>query len=91
MKYQWTDWITHVPGQEMPAGTYGLWEFHGRRNGKLKIYATEGLITAAQNGHGCWYATVPGKGGYCVLTRYKLRSIAQEIEAEATREAELVR
>ena len=88
-KYQWTDWITHVPGQEMPAGTYGLWEFHGRVDGVICLTEKEGMISSAHKGHGCWHATVPGVGRCMVLTRYKLRSIALEDEQSAERELEL--
>lgn len=88
-KYQWTDWITHVPGQEMPAGTYGLWEFRGRLHGTVQTYEAEGMITAAHRGHGTWYATIPGFGLYATLTRYKLRSVADETEADVANEREL--
>lgn len=79
MKYQWTDWITHVPGQEMPAGTHGIWEVYGTRSYGGVPKQWEATITSAFKGHPCWYATDPS-GPACVLTRYKLRSIAEETE-----------
>ena len=87
-KYQWTDWITHVPGQRLPAGSHGLFEFHGaRRNGGVP-YAEEGTVTPEMKSHGCWFET-DINGRYCVLVRYKLRSIALEDEQSAERELEL--
>lgn len=77
MKYQWTDWIEHVPGQELPVGTYGLWEFHGGFTNGGVPFAKEGALTAKHKGHGCWYAT-DLYGTHCVIRRYKLRSIADE-------------
>lgn len=79
-KYQWTDWITHVPGQELPNGTYGIFEFHGRLGSTVQRYTVEGEITAEHKGHGSWHATVPGVGLYAVLERYKLRSVADELD-----------
>jgi hypothetical protein len=78
-KYQWTDWITHVPGQEMPVGTYGIWEQQGNRLHGGEPFQLERMITAAQKGHPVWRMT-DGDGYACRLLRYKLRSIAAEDE-----------
>jgi len=86
MKYQWTDWITHVPGQQMPVGTYGIWEQVGRSG---RPFETEAMITASQRNHATWFATHPN-GGCLQLLRYKLRSIAEEREVEAERHLDLV-
>lgn len=86
MKYQWTDWITHVPGQEMPVGTYGIWEQldkHGR------VTQTEAAISTAQVGHPTWRMANPF-GEAKQLTRFKLRSIAAEHEDEVERKLEFV-
>ena len=88
MKYQWTDWITHVPGQELLPGTYGLFEFHGLNRNGGEPYAVEGAITSAHRKHGSWYATTPGENEWCMIIRYKLRSIAEESEQSAERELE---
>lgn len=84
-KYQWTDWITHVPGQQLPIGTYGLWEQVGRSGIPQQ---TEASITAAQKNHPTWFETGPN-GKAKMLTRYKLRSIALEDEQTAERDLEL--
>lgn len=84
-KYQWTDWITHVPGQQLPVGTYGLWEQVGP---SLVPHQTEALLTTAQKDHPTWFAADP-YGCAKMLTRYKLRSIALEDEATQERELEL--
>lgn len=76
MKYQWTDWITHVPGQQLPIGTYGIWEQMGRDG---RPFETEAVLTAEQRNHPTWFATNP-YGHAKMLTRYKLRSIADETE-----------
>jgi hypothetical protein len=89
MKYQWTDWITHVPGQELLPGTYGLFEFQGKTRNRGRPYTKEGLITAEHRGHPVWRATKPGerigKESWSVLRRYKLRSIAAEETVARTR------
>ena len=51
-KYEWTDWITHIPGQELPAGLWGQFEFLGRYANGGKPYVQEGLITKEHRGHG---------------------------------------
>lgn len=90
MKYQWTDWITHVPGQELVPGTFGLFEFVGKyRNGGVP-YQKEGMITSKHRGHGSWHVTCPGERRAAMLTRYKLRSIAEENEVVSERELNLV-
>lgn len=81
-KYQWTDWITHVPGQQFVVGTYGLFEFIGsapvRKGTKPYVpYQVEGQITAAQRNHPCWFMT-DNDGSHCRVIRYKLRSEATE-------------
>jgi hypothetical protein len=86
MKYQWTDWITHVPGQQLPVGTYGIWEQVGRSG---VPHQTEAMITAAQKNHPTWFAT-DRFGKAKMLTRYKLRSIALEDETIASAGLELV-
>ena len=83
-RYQWTDWITHVPDQQRPVGTYGIWEQVGRSGLATE---TEAMITPAQKNHATWFAATP-YGKAKMLTRYKLRSIAVEDETEAARELE---
>lgn len=84
MKYQWTDWITHVPGQQLLCGTYVLVEFVGDRPARpgtkpgVPFYA-EGVITADHKNHPCWSMT--GTSGIAVrIVRYKLRSEVSEVE-----------
>lgn len=90
-KYDWTDWITHVPGQELPAGFYGRFEFQGStRNGGLP-YVKEGGITPAMKGNLVWRATYPGEFNVCLLRRYQLRIDLEEAETLADAKiAELV-
>jgi hypothetical protein len=88
MKYQWTDWITHVPGQELLIGTYALFEFQGTTKNAGQPYEKEGAVTAAHNGHPCWRLSEPN-GRWCRINRYKLRSIA--IEETAERELEVAK
>jgi len=86
MKYQWTDWITHVPGQQLPVGTYGIWEQVGRSG---VPFQTEAMITAKQKNHPSWFMT-DQFGKAKMLLRYKLRSIAEENEVVSERELDLV-
>lgn len=80
MKYQWTDWIEHIPGQELVNGTYAIFEFQGaHRNGGLP-YQKEGAVTPSMKGHGTWHATSPGANEYAMLLQYKLRSVSEEID-----------
>lgn len=89
MKYQWTDWITHVPGQELLPGTYALCEFVGARRRGGKPFLDEGMIRTEMKGHPCWRMTDP-HGVAVQLLRYKLRSIAEENEVVSERELDLV-
>jgi hypothetical protein len=86
MKYQWTDWITHVPGQQLPIGTYGIWEQVGRSG---IPFQTEAMITAEQKNHPTWSMT-DRYGIALQLLRYKLRSIADENEVVSERELDFV-
>lgn len=88
MKYQWTDWITHVPGQQLPVGTYGIWEFLGTTRNAGLPYEVEATITAKQRGHPVWWCDNPNERKWCQLLRYKLRSVAEEAEVSAERELE---
>lgn len=88
MKYQWTDWITHIPGQELPNGAYALFEFHGRWRNGGEPYQSEGIVTPKMRGHRSWYATHSGERGYAMIRRYKLRSVAEENVMERKRELE---
>jgi hypothetical protein len=76
MKYQWTDWITHVPGQVLPPGIHVLCEFQCLSKNNGRPYTRAGLITPIMRG---WpgKVTKPTKRR-CMLRRYKLRSIATE-------------
>ncbi len=79
--FGWTDWIEHKPGQELPIGTYGRFEFYGEYQQPAKSIK-EGLVTQKQKGHGCWYAEDPYQPA-CMITRYQLRvdaSLFLEIE-----------
>lgn len=80
--YEWTDWITHVPGQELPAGMYGIFEFLGSRTNGGVPWTNEGQITHAMRGHGAWKADNP-HGKYAMMLRYKLRFLSEEAEHEA--------
>lgn len=86
MKYQWTDWITHVPGQQLPVGTHGIWEFVGRDGVASE---KEGTLNSSHRNHPCWFADNP-YGMAKMITRYKLRSIAEENEVVSERELDLV-
>lgn len=90
MRYDWTDWITHVPGQELPAGMYGMFEFHGLRRNCGIPYITEGVITPQMRGHKTWHATSPGERGHAMLLRYKLRVVCETATAIVSRETETV-
>jgi hypothetical protein len=81
MKYQWTDWIEHVPGQELLPGTHGIFECVGRRNGGVP-YRQEYTVTTKERGHPCWHLDNPN-GSHVMILRYKLRSIAEEQTAES--------
>ena len=80
MKYDWTDWINHTPGQELPAGLYGIFEFFGSRTNGAAPFTIEGVTTIKMRGHGSWHATHPD-GAYLMLLRYKLRSASEEVES----------
>lgn len=90
-KYQWTDWITHIPGQELPAGAYGIFEFCGDDPARFGTkpgvpYEVEGAITPALRGHPCWRMT-NDSGSHCRLIRYKLRSESCEAEHDVGHQA----
>lgn len=87
MRYEWTGWIEHTPGQELPAGLYVRFEFQGYSRNGGKPYELEGTITPAMRGHGCWYAASPGDEGYCMVRRYKIRAAFEEAETGAELEA----
>lgn len=86
MKYEWTDWIKHTPGQELPVGLYGIFEFHGSRTNGGVPFTIEGVTNSKMRGHGCWRATHPD-GLYMMLLRYKLRSTSEEVENSIELEA----
>lgn len=91
MKYQWTGWITHVPGQELPSGTYALFEFCGAnpyRDGTSPFvpFQVEGMVTKDMRGCPAWKMVDDHGPGYCRIIRYKLRSAAAEEENETTLE-----
>ncbi len=90
MAYQWTDWITHVPGQQLWVGAYALCEFVGAcptRKGALPYvpYQVEGLITSEHLNHPVWRMT-DVNGTHCKLLRYKLRSVVDDQTAEQRNE-----
>lgn len=78
MKYEWTDWITHVPGQQLPVGLYVLFEFHCYSRNCGQPYTKEGFVTAEMRSHASWYAKSPADQFACMIRRYKLRIIADE-------------
>lgn len=87
-KYVWTDWITHVPGQELIAGMYVRVEYLDRN---LSTSTAEGRLNAGSKGHGCWHARTP-HGKYLMITRYKLcieSDAAPEECAESIKQPEL--
>jgi hypothetical protein len=86
MKYQWTDWITHVPGQRLPIGTHGLFE-EKNRHGNLS--QREGTIRRSTFEAANW-DMADEFGTHTMITRYKLRSIAEEAEQVSERELDLV-
>lgn len=86
-KEQWTDWIDHTPGQELPPGLYVRFEFLGKWRNGGKPYVLEGLITPAMRGHGCWHAKHPGEENFCMVRRYQIRALYEEQEVSAELEA----
>ena len=78
-KEQWTDWINHTPGQEVPPGFEIEIELKGR-NGDCIVQ--RGVTSARTKGHGCWHAKDP-YGRYKMATRYRLKVIADEVEDDA--------
>lgn len=86
MKYQWTDWITHVPGQRLPIGTHGLFEERDRYG---NIYVRAGTVRKSTFEAANWDMT-DEFGTHRMITRYKLRSVAAEHENEVERELEFV-
>lgn len=82
-KAKWTDWIAHVPGQEVPAGFEIRVEFLDRKDRRNILQGVTGPTTKK---HPCWYAT-DQYGIAKMITRYKLRVI----EDEATDDARLAR
>ena len=87
MTYEWTDWIEHVPGQELPVGFYVLCEFVGYSRNGGEPYEKEGPITAECKGHPSWYAKTPFEKGV-MIKRYKIRVEREEVDI--AREQELV-
>lgn len=87
-RYEWTDWITHVPGQRLPNGTYGLFEFVGKYRDSGKPIEREGVITPARRDCPLWDVTNANDPGWCMLTRYKLRTEFDEVAVEREWELE---
>lgn len=90
-EYEWTDWITHIPGQELLAGMYVRCEFLGYTRNGGKPYTREGLVDQKHRGHGVWYERNP-YGKYVMLLRYKIRieSDEQEVPQEVTNPVKIV-
>ncbi|CAA2139543.1 hypothetical protein [Hyphomicrobium sp. ghe19] len=78
-EYAWTDWIQHIPGQELLPGTYVLMEFVNRER---NVWTKEGQIDASHKGHPCWRMRTPN-GPAVMITRYKIRLDADLTEEEA--------
>lgn len=77
-KAEWTDWITHTPGQEVPPGFEIEVELLGRRG---DVVIERGITNQKTKGHRCWHAR-DQFGSHRMVTRYRLRVIAEEAESE---------
>lgn len=89
MKYQWTDWIMHVPGQRLLSGMHILVEEIGYIGTSGKPRTIEGTLSAKSVKAPNW-DMVDQYGTHTMITRYKLRSIADETEVVNERELDLV-
>ena len=81
-RYEWTDWIAHTPGQELPIGLYIMAEHWGSRTNGGRPYIEEGLLSPRQRGHGSWHARNPD-GDCSMIIRYRIRIVVDEAEASA--------
>lgn len=89
MKYQWTDWITHVPGQRLLPGMHVLVEEIGHIGTHGTPQTVEGRLDAKSANASNWDMT-DEFGSHTMILRYKLRSIAEENEVVSERELDLV-
>lgn len=75
-----------MPGQRLPVGTYGLFE---EKNRFGEMSKREGIIRRRTFEAANWDMT-DEFGTHTMITRYKLRSIAEENEVVSERELDLV-
>jgi hypothetical protein len=80
-KYEWTDWITHVPGQRPLVGLYIRAECHGKYCRGGKPYTTEGIVTSGHLKNPCW-AMADIDGIAVKVLRYKIRVQSEDQEAK---------
>lgn len=82
-KYEWTDWIQHVPGQRLPIGFHGIFEQLGSRTRGGKPWQSEGTVTRDVFNCPVWDATNPD-GAFVMLLRYKLRIEREDAEIQSS-------